>query len=134
MEAPNTQKQFLSDIEYYGTAGDKDKKQMSYNDMYNAHISSAKESTLGRREPTKTGAKVYVTSDCVSLSHRKQECDLKNVRETPNADKVNNVIPSLADETLTKQRNEFGKDDRLDPSLLKAFMENPYTQPLNSVA
>lgn len=133
-EAPITQKQFTSDYEYYGNAGDKDKKQMLYDDMYNAEISATKESTLQGREPTQTGAKTYVTGDCISLSHKKQQCDLKTVRETANIDKVRNAIPVLNESTVTKTREEYGQNDRLDASILKAYLDNPYTQPLDSVA
>lgn len=133
--AKNTQKQFLSDIEYYGTAeSSTSKKQKSYEDIYNAFISNSQESLLEGREPTKSGKKEAITGDCINMSHRKQECDVANGRNLGNFDKINNNIPSLDDTGLTRMKKEYGRDDRLDPSLLKAYLENPYTKPLNSFA
>jgi hypothetical protein len=133
--AKNTQKQFLSDVEYYGTAeSSTSKKQKSYEDIYNAFISSSQESLLNGREPTKSGQKEAITGDCINMSHRKQECDVSNVRTVGNFDKINNTIPVLDDTGLTRMKKEYGQDDRLDPSLLKAYLENPYTKPLNSFA
>ena len=135
-DAKDTQKQFLSDIEYFGIAdAAEDKKQMSYEDMYNATITERKEVTLFGREPTQTGNKVF--NDCLNVAApRKQECDIRSTRVANNADRVYNSIPALSDETITKTRRNFDieMDNRLDISLLDAFKENPYTQPLNSVA
>jgi hypothetical protein len=134
-DAPDTQKQFLSDIEYYGGAeASSDKKQMSYDDMYNAYISATKESVLNGREPTQSGKKSYVSGDCISLSHKKQECDMYTERVVNNIDKISNNIPSSEISTFTRAKKDYDETDRLDPSILKAYLENPYTKPLNSVA
>lgn len=135
-DARDTQKQFLSDIEYFGipetaTA----KEQMSYDDIYNAMIRDDKEVTLFGREPTQTGTKVF--NDSVSMADpRKQQCDLHTERATQNVNHIINNPPSLQDVTVTKNRNNYNYefDNRLDPTLLKAFKENPFTQSLNSVA
>jgi len=133
--APNTQKQFLSDVEYYGVAeAGTNKAQKSYDDMYNAHISSTKESTLHERDPTKTGKKTYASKDDISMCSKKPQCDQVTTRYTPNFDKVTAATPELSDTTFTREKPNYGQDDRLDPSLLSAFLENPFTQPLNSVA
>lgn len=139
-DAKNTQKQFLSDKDYYGTAESSNKAQKSYEDMYNAHISVTQESLLEGREPTNTGAKSYVTSEYVSLSHRKQECDAVSTRAAQNIEKViasknDSSYAGVNERGITRMKKEYGtENDRLDPSLLKAYIENPYTQPLNSVA
>jgi hypothetical protein len=135
-EAKNTQKQFLSDIEYYGNSGAiQDKKQKSYDDMMNARITPAKEVTLVGRAPTQVGPKSYVTGESIAMSHKKMECDVYEGRETPNMSKtVTTETPNLSDDTFTRMRQQYKQDDRLDVSLLKAFLENPYTQPLDSVA
>lgn len=134
-EAKNTQKQFLSDKDYIGGAEAKDKKQKSYEDMYNAYISVSQESLLENRDPTQTGAKNFLTQECINMSHRKQVCDNVSTRETQNIGKVNATKYGGVTETgITRQKKEYGTtNDRLDPSLLKAYMENPYTHPLNSV-
>lgn len=134
-DAKNTKKQFLSDNDYFGIANaGEDKKQMSYDDMYNATITEKKEIILNSREPTQTGSKVF--NDCMNMAvPKKRECDLKIERIQQNKDRIYNAIPSLDDETITKSRiNYERKDDRLDISILDAFRNNPYTQPLNSVA
>lgn len=135
-DAKNTQKQFLSDVEYFGHAeAGSDKKQTSYDDMYNANISSGQESLLYGREPTNSGKKQYVTGDCISLGHKKQECDVASKRSVNNIDKINNsTYADIEEKGITRTKKEYGRDDRLDPSLLKAYLDNPYTKPLNSVA
>lgn len=134
-DAPHTQKEFLSDIEYFGGAeASSDKKPKSYEDMYNAEISASQESILYGREPTNSGKKSTIGSECISIAHRKQECDNVSERYTNNIDKISNEIPSLEDNSLTRMKKTYKEDDRLDPALLKAYLENPYTKPLNSFA
>lgn len=134
-DAKNTQKQFISDLDYYGGAEAKDRKQKSYEDMYNAHISVSQESLLESREPTQTNAKTFVTQEDITMSHRKPICDDISTRETHNIGRVNATqYGGVAETGITRQKKEYGtKDDRLDPSLLKAYLDNPYTHPLNSV-
>lgn len=131
-----THKQFLSDEYYGGAEASTDKRQMSYDDKMNARIRSQKESTLHGREPTKEGAKVSNGAECLNVKFKDNKCDVLSARDTNNSDRVYNNIPTLNDITLTKSKKDYERieDDRLDPSLLRAFLENPYTQPLNSVA
>ena len=134
-DAKITQKQFTSDYEYFGQAeASSDKKQMSYEDMYNAFISASKESVLHGRAPTQSGNKVAADKNAMNIIHKKQECDFYSERAIHNIDKVNNNICSLSDDSLTRMKKAYGEDTRLDPALLKAFLDNPYTQSLNSVA
>ena len=135
VEAPNTHKQFLSDIEYFGSAeAGSNKAQTSYDDMYNAHITAQKETVLIGREPTQTGDKQYVGGECISLSHRKQSCGDVSTRSTNNIDKVISATPESEDITFTRSKKMYDQDQRLDPSLLTAFQDNPYTHPLDSIA
>jgi hypothetical protein len=132
--AKDTQKQFLSDIEYFGGADSSDKKQKSYDDMYNALIREDKEVTLVGRDPTQSGKKVF--NDCVNVAApRKQECDYRVVREHENIDHIYNQGPTLDIGSVTRNRDnyDFETNTRFDISLLKAFKDNPYTQPLDSV-
>lgn len=131
-EAKTTQKQFISDRDHYGVAKGKDTKQMSYEEYENAHIDERKETTLFDREPTTQGSKEF--NDYVNLFVKKEEC--KTEREFSNIDKVYGDIPSLTDRTITKTRlaMDLNINDRLDPDLLKAYRDNPYTQRLDSVA
>lgn len=132
-----TQKQFLSDMEYYGQAeASIDKRQMLYDDKLNARIDAGKEVTLFRREPTKEGSKVANGAECMNVKFKEPACDVSNARETANMDRLPKSISSLYDTTLTREKKMYDQidEDRLDPSILKAFRENPYTKPLNSVA
>jgi hypothetical protein len=135
-DAKNTQKQFISDNDYYGTAASAyQKKEMSKEYIDNAVIRDRKEQTLYGREPTRSGAKVAVNGDMVSIDVKKPQCDYLAQRETLNADRQiqASVIPALEQINLTKDRKlQNTPDDRLDPSLLNAFNNNPYTQPLYS--
>jgi hypothetical protein len=108
---------------------------MSYEDMYNAYISGNQEALIKGREPTQTGKKEYITSDCISMTHKKKECDVVNGRFNGNVEKINSSEYSKPTESsITRMKKEYSQDDRLDPSLLKAYLENPYTKPLDSVA
>jgi hypothetical protein len=134
INAPVTQKQFLSDYEYYGNAESSDKKQTSYEDMYNAYISASQEKLLQGREPTKSGKKESVSMCDINMSIKRQKVEIPQERMMANKDKVQNKIPNLSNETLTRSKKDYDNDDRLDPSILKAYLENPYTKPLNSYA
>lgn len=130
-----TQKQFLSDNDYYGGIASKDKKPISQENINNAHISISKESVIMEREPTQTGAKTFITKDGVKLSHIKPECTNISERYTHNSDKIVNEIPTLTDESLTRMKKEYTNiaKERLDPDLLKAYLENPYTININNL-
>ena len=132
-----TQKQFLSDIEYYGGAqASTDKKQMSYEDMVNARIRADKEVTLVGRKPTDQGAKVANGAECLNVKFKENVCDVASARGTHNINRFPSAISTATDKSLTKEKKLYEQydDDRLDPSILKAFIENPYTKPLDSVA
>ena len=134
--AKDTHKQFLSDNDYYGHAGStQDKKQMSYEDVYNATIDEKKEQVIFGREPTQTGAKEF--NDCIYMAEpKKKECDYYTERKELNFDRIYNNIPSLDDDTITKMRKniEYDPDNRfIDTSLLDALKTNPYVKSFNSV-
>jgi hypothetical protein len=130
-DAKQTQKAFISDKDHFGVAEGANKKQTNYDDYDNAHIDERKEVILFGREPTTQGVKQF--NDCINVRIKKEEC--KTERETSNMDKIYSFIPQLSDRTITKTRLavDLNIEDRLDPDLLKAYRDNPYTQPLNSI-
>jgi hypothetical protein len=134
-EAPNTQKQFLSDKDYFGVADSLQKKEMSQTDINNAIITERKEVTLYGRQPTYEGKKVITGGDCVNIDIKKSEVDILAKRDTHNTDRITNAsIPTYTDFNITKDKSHYSvPDNRLDPSLLQPFIENPYTQSLTSV-
>jgi hypothetical protein len=130
--ARNTQKQFTSDYSYFGHADAAEgKKQKSYEDIYNAHISSRQEEILKGRAPTLSGPKVATGSDGVTITHSKSV--LENRGGSQNIDPLNKMAPSMEEKTITRFKKSYEIDDRLDGSLLKAYLENPYTQPINPI-
>lgn len=133
-DARNTHKQFTSDNDYFGVSGSAyNKKAKSKEDMNNAVITARKEVTLFGREPTQEGRKMANGGECLNLGVRKVECDIASKRNTNNVDRVVSKIPDSTTLNITRDRlYQQVPDDRLDPSLLSAFHENPYTQPLTS--
>jgi hypothetical protein len=134
-QAQNTQKQFLSDYDYYGTASSLQKKDMSKTNIDNAVITARKEVTLYGREPTNEGKKVAIGGDEVNVDVKKSEIDVIAKRDTHNIDRLNADIPTYTALNATRDKMHYNTpDDRLDPSLLEAYVDNPYTQSLMSVA
>jgi hypothetical protein len=53
----------------------------------------------------------------------------------PNPHSVIPFTPSHSRESITNHRNQYDNNincDRINPDILKAFKENPYTKSLNS--
>ena len=127
-EARMTQKQLLSDNDYYGVAAALEKKKpTSMEDIKNMTIRPNIESVLKGREPTLSGKKTFNASEYIAMSNRKEECDMRTVRETPAREKVYNEIPSTDEVALTKMKKNYKQieNERLDISVLKATLENP---------
>ena len=72
--------------------------------------------------------------DHVNIKHRKLESDQINIRE-PAENKVYGAPPQKNSCGLTTIKDKLPEDvqrDRIDPDLLNAFNDNPYTQSLFS--
>ena len=127
-EARQTQKQLLSDNDFYGIAvASENKKHVSTDDVGRMTIKPNMESVIFGRDPTKTANKTYSSVECVNIVNRKNQCDIANVRETPNTDKVYNEIPSTEELALTKMKKDYRQYDneRLDTIILKSTLDNP---------
>lgn len=128
MVAEETNKQFISDNDYYGQALSSDKKQMSYEGIYNADVNETKETLLKGRAPTQTSTKLASGSDNMNVLFKKTDCEETN---TQMIEKVYEAPLSKESIHTTQEKYEV-MDNRLDPdNILKAFHENPYTKPLN---
>lgn len=131
-EAKTTNKEITSDKEYFGTAGNEYDAMMSYDDIYNAVINQTKENLLVKPEPTQNNVKVNAGKDFVHLTNVKMPC---NTNTTNNISKIYQEPPSKQFVNVTSDK---GMDDvnplenRLDPTLLNAFRQNPYTHSLNN--
>jgi hypothetical protein len=134
-EARPTQKAELSDNDFYGIAtANTDKKSINTNDIENMTIRDNKESVINGRQPTLSGNKAYTTGDDLGESSNcKIECDIKSYRETPNGQRVFNEIPSTEEILITKNRNDYSQveSDRLDISLIKARLDNPFNMDIS---
>lgn len=130
-DAKTTNKQITSDKEYYGLAGNDNDAMMSYDDIYNAVINQTKDSLLIKPEPTPNNVKVSTGKEFIHLTNQKIPC---NKNDAMNISKIYQEPPSTQFMNLTQDKNTLDIDvtqDRLNPDLLKAFRENPYTHSLN---
>jgi hypothetical protein len=133
-KAKITQKQFLSDHEYKGVAGSMTDKPMSYSDKYNARMNPNKEKVSKGRKPTKQSTKLMAGRDHVNVQHKKIEGDVINIRE-PAENRVYQAPPQKNNCGLTVTRDKLPEKtqrSRLNPDLLDAYRQNPYTQSLAS--
>mgnify|MGYP005633059271 FL=1 len=132
-DAPFTQKQFLSDNEYTGTAGSGlSEANSNYNSMYNASLNANKQEIAKGRKPMGSNVKLVNGKDKLAVLHKKQMSGVNaervekgNVYAVPpnNDDKVYSLKVGL--------NNEMN-DERIDPEILDAYRNNPYTHSLNS--
>lgn len=126
-EAKDTQKQFLSQLEHFGIAeATENKKQISYEDMYNAEINDRKEQILFDREPTQTGKKVF-NNKVNNFRNPVLKYDDINLNLNTK-DRIFNVNNNIDSDTITKEKNnyDFEKDNRLDISILDQLKNNPF--------
>lgn len=133
IQMQNTQKQLLSDNEHFGVAESTDKKQMSYQDIYNAIINDTKETTLQGRKPTLNNVKISNGGKELNVQFNKQDFERQSTRLANNINKIYDNPVSLDSINLTQERIDVLSDninERLDPDILQAFHDNPYTKPL----
>lgn len=132
-DAPFTQKQFLSDHEYTGTAGSGlSEANSNYNSMYNASLNANKQEIAKGRKPMGSNVKLVNGKDKLAVLHKRQMSGVNaervekgNVYAVPpnNDDKVYSLKVGLTNEM---------NDERIDPEILDAYRSNPYTHSLNS--
>ena len=133
-EAKNTNRQFLNDWEWEGPAKGSVNRPQSYDDMYNARMNPNKEEIAVGREPTPQGNKNGAGREFVNLEHRRIEGDQISIRE-PAETFIYTAAPQKNNCGLTRVKSKLPEDtnrSRINPEILNAFRENPYTQPLTS--
>jgi len=139
VNAPNTMRQFTSDIEYFGTAGEVNPKPISYEDVYNAEIKALRGTTDKGYTPNPGGINEIVDSSTLNVTSKKIgdiQNDYINERGVQ-CTKIYNSIPQMNNLNITQDKNTVPNEplnDRINPDLLTAFKENPYTKSLNSWA
>tara|TARA_Y100000385_G_scaffold281767_1_gene335125 strand:+ start:10047 stop:13007 length:2961 start_codon:yes stop_codon:yes gene_type:complete len=132
-EAPNTNRQF-STKEYTGTADSNNSNPMSYSDYYNATLNEIREGTLEGRQPTLSNVSLGVGKNMINQETKKIEGDQINSREL-NTTKIYNSINYIDPCSVTTSKQVIDNEkivDRIEPSTLDAFNNNPYTKPLDS--
>ena len=133
-EAKNTNRQFLNDHEWEGPAKSYYNNPTSYSSMYNAHLNPNKEEISTGREPTFESVKLNVGGDFVNIEHRRIDGDKLNMRE-PTETVVYGAAPQKNNCGMTRTKSKLPEDtqrSRMNPEILNAFRDNPYTQSLSS--
>jgi hypothetical protein len=131
VQVEHTNKEFISDVEHFGNANSADKKQMSYQDIYNATINKVKETLSESRKPTKNNVKVVVGSDAIDVTSNKDDCERQSYRVAHNIQKIYDTPLNPTFVNLTHEKFDHCENN-IDPSILQAFHQNPYTQSLNN--
>jgi hypothetical protein len=138
IELPNTSRQFTSDFEYTGNAGNAGQAQTkSYEDVYNMTINSVRDHTLKSFTPGPTAPNKMRDSSELNITthlHGPQQ----GAKLTSRANiSTRTCIPTPDTKQLGEVRDKMTVSNkelsnRLDCSMLDAFNENPYTQSLHS--
>ena len=139
--APDTMRQFTSDIEYFGGAGNDgvNTAPMSYEDIYNAEIKAIRGDVDRGYTPNPGGVNEILDSNQINMTTtRLGDIQNKYINERgTQSNKVYNSIPQMTQNNLTQVKEIVANEpiaDRINPVILDAFRENPYTLPLDSWA
>ena len=141
VNAPNTMRQFTSDIEYFGGAGNDgvNSKPPSYEDIYNAEIKAIRGTIDEGYTPGAMGPNQGVSMDDINVTTTRIG-DIQNqyINERGvQANKVYNSIPQMTHVNMTQEKEIVPNEplaNRINPEIVSAFRENPYTQSLTSWA
>ena len=126
-DAPNTNRQFTSDNEYTGVAGDCVGNPMSQENMCNALLNVNKEKIAKGRPPTQNNVKLASGGDTVNIKIRKNDCDRDNKRGATGF-VGSQIIPGKDMCSVTELRHDKNDDERLDPLILDSLKDNPYAK------
>ena len=133
-EAKSTLRQFVSDYQYQGIAGDTNAKAMTDSLQYcNAQVNVNRENVLKGRAPTQNSSKVAVGKDMVDMEskHLMPENNNRDFAPQRTYQVVASPNPCMDTKETIKTSGQI-PDNRLDPDLLKPFRSNPLTQSLHS--
>ena len=132
--APATQRHEISDNDYAGNANSESKAPMSYDDIYNATMDEVKEKIAEGRQPAMNSSKTFADKTFVQME-QKDDTDRNNHRDTIST-RVGEQLPlDISKCSITKDKINIELEperNQPDPTLVNAFKENPYTQPLDS--
>ena len=141
VDAKETKKQQTSDIEYTGNAGNdgRNTAPMSYEDIYNSTIKSIRADIDDGYTPGAAGPnKIVGGKDIHATTTKLTEVQNQYLNERgTQATKIYNSIPQINLSNVTQNKGVVPNEplaDRINPELIKAYQENPYTQSLKSWA
>ena len=135
----NTNRQFTSDTEYFGSAENNNKKPPSYEDIYNSTIKAVRGMTDQGYTPNPGGVNELIDSSNIKMTtHRIGDIQNRYINErgvTTNL--VYNSIPQMNQSNLSQIKEIVPNEplaNRINPDILSARNSNPYAIPLNSWA
>jgi hypothetical protein len=129
----NTQRDSTS-VEYYTAAGGYSSSygEMLYDSAYKQHNNEIKSSTIVNR-PNMGGTQIF--NHQMNVTNIKDDCDKLQGRVNPFHSRISNLPPSVSTYgavAIPQYYNDSIHSDRIQPDLLTAFKNNPYTQSLTS--
>ena len=112
---------------------------MSYQDIYNAEIKAIRGTLDEGYTPGAMGPNEVVGGDNINVTTTKiGDIQNKYLNERGvQANKVYNSIPQMTTCNITQEKEIVPNEplaNRINPEIVSAFKENPYTQSLNSWA
>ena len=137
MEAPVTNRQDTS-TDYTGISGPGSvEAPMSYEDIYNSTIRTVRQEIAVGRTPAAQGPKEIQNTNMVHMTTtRNGDLQNKHLDERGvSADRVINSLPQVELCGVTRDKETLPNgpiQNRLDPSMISAFQQNPYTKSLKS--
>jgi hypothetical protein len=123
---------------YTGTAGHTVTANQEYCAAYAAETNGLKEEIAKGRAPTQNSVKLAVGGDMQNVDIKRLDSDRKNPRDfeqdMPNCDVPYQLPPTANAASITKEKNTVFNNytERIQPEILDAYRNNPYTQSLHS--
>jgi hypothetical protein len=123
---------------YTGTAGHTVTANQEYCAAYAAETNALKEEIAKGRAPTQNSVKLAAGGDMQNVDVKRLDSDRKNPRDLeqdmPNCDVPYQLPPTANPASITKEKNTVFNNytERIQPEILDAYRNNPYTQSLHS--
>jgi len=124
--------------DYVGAAGHTVAAPQEYDAAYAAETNANKEIIAKGRAPTQNSVKLAAGGDMQNVEVKRLDEDRRNPRDLerdmPNCDVPFQIPPTANPYSITKEKNTVFNNytERIQPEILDAFRNNPYTQSLHS--
>jgi hypothetical protein len=124
--------------DYVGAAGHTVGGPQEYDAAYAAETNANKEIIAKGRAPTQNSVKLAAGGDMQNVDIKRLDEDRRNPRDLerdmPNCDVPFQIPPTANPYSITKEKNTVFNNytERIQPEILDAFRNNPYTQSLHS--